>query len=330
MGVASNVALDPNNPLAAVAKPLAASRPPSPAVPQAQRIEIDETVVAQARSGARKQGLIAGLVIAVLLGGLGWVGGGASAQGEARKQGVQTAHDLSGDLLKAKASLEQVKTALGDGGKTLLGDRKFPADLGKNLAGMNVDFSGDKLAGRRFSGVSASSMHDLVDFITRVQAFNDKKDLIVSLLSRLQKPITEELALPPGQSPIRYVALFDDSVDTAGTFILPLVSPILPDDKNGVPATLKFVNPKGGNSELPRLTDTKKIPDKGAVIPIVPPSFDKVCPSVAKGQISQLVVTMNGLMDDISGQKAADASEDSKPGLSDVAQKLSDDLSKVN
>ncbi len=323
--------LDPNNPLAAVAQPFRPSqRPAGAALPQAQRIEIDETVVAQARGGARKQGFVAGMVIAVLFAGLAWVGGGASAAADARKQGVQSAHDLSGNLLKAKASLDQVKGALTDGGKSLLGDRKFPVDLGKNLAGMNVDFSGDMLAGRRFSGVSASTMHDLVDFITRVQAFNDKKDLVVSLLSRLQKPIAEELALPPGESPIRYVVLFDDTVDTGGTLILPLVKPILPDDKNGVPNTLKFVNPKGSNSELPRLTDTKKIPKDGAVIPIVPPSFDKVCPSVAKGQISQLLVTMNGLVDDIQGQKAADASEDAKPGLSDLAQKLSDDLGKVN
>jgi hypothetical protein len=328
---ASAATLDPNNPLAAVAVPFRPSqRPSAPATPQAQRIEMDETVVAQARSGARKQGLIAGLVVAVLVGGVAWVGGVSSAAADARKQGVGTAHDLSGELLKAKGTLDQVKEALNNGGKSLLGDRKYPADLGKTLAGMNVDFSGDKLAGRRFSGIGVSQMHDLVDFITRVQEFNNKKDLIVSLLSRLKTPIEEELKLPPGQSPLRYVVLYDDSVDTGGTYLLPLVKPILPDDKTPVPDKLTFVNPKGGNSELPRLTDTKKVPKDGAVIPIIPPSFDKVCPSVAKGQMSQLLVTMNTLIGDIDGQKAQDASEDAKPGLSEIAQKLSDDLNKVN
>src|SRR5271166_2910061 len=58
---ASAAALDPNNPLAAVAQPFRPSqRPAAPALPQAQRIEIDETVVAQARGGARKQGFIVG------------------------------------------------------------------------------------------------------------------------------------------------------------------------------------------------------------------------------------------------------------------------------
>ena len=325
-------ALDPTNPLAAVAQPFRPSQRPSApaAVAQPQRIEIDESVVQQARGSARMQGLVIGLVIAAALGGLGWVAGNASNQSAGRAQGVQTAHDLAGDLLKAKASLDQIKGALTDGGKTLMGDRKFPGDLGKNLAGMNVDFGGDKLAGRRFSGVSTTTMHDLVDFITRVQALNDKKDLVVSLLSRLADPIKAELALPPGQSTIKYVVLFDDTVDTGGTLILPLVAPIAPDDKNGVPNSLKFVNPKGGNSELPRLTDTKKIPSSGAVIPVVPTSYEKICPSQAKGQITQLVVTMNGVIGDIDGQKSQDANEDSKAGLADIAQKLSDDLNKVN
>ncbi len=297
---------------------------------QAQRIEVDETAVHQARGGARKQGIVIGLIVGLLLAGVSWMGGNASAQGAARTKGISDAHDLAGDLLKAKASLEQVKAALTEGGKSLLGEKPaFPADLGKQLAALNVDFGGDKLAGRRFSGVPAETTHNLFDFITRVQALNDKKDLVVSLLSRLQKPITEELALK-GKSPIRFVVLYDDSVDTGGTLLLPLLSPIIPDDKNTVPATLKFLNPEGHNSELPRLTDTKKVPDKGAVIPVVPTSFEKVCPSQAKGQTSQLLVTMNTVIDDIQGQKAADSSEDAKPGLSETAQKLSDALTKVN
>jgi hypothetical protein len=328
VGVQSAAALDPNNPLAAVAQGFRpSSRPAAPALPQAQRIEVDEGAVQQARSGARKQGLVIGLVIAAALGGLGWVGGNASNQSAGRAQGVQSAHDLAGDLVKAKASLDQIKDALTKGADQLRNEKKFPADLANNLRGMNVDFGGDKLAGRRFSGVSTTDMHDLVDFITRVQALNDKKDLVVSLLSHLQKPIEEELK---GVSPIRLVMLFDDSVDTNGTYILPLVTPIPPDPNIPLPATLKFTNPKGGTSELPRLADTKKIPSGGALVPVVPPSFNAVCPSLAKGQIGQLVASMNTVIGDITGQKAEDASEDAKPGLSDIAAKLSDDLTKVN
>src|SRR5580698_10533744 len=91
-------ALDPNNPLAAVAqpfKPPAPSRPAPPVMAQPQRIEVDEGAVQQARSGARKQGLVVGLLFAVVLGGLGWVGGGASQQGTDHAKGVHDAHDLA-------------------------------------------------------------------------------------------------------------------------------------------------------------------------------------------------------------------------------------------
>ncbi len=111
-----------------------------------------------------------------------------------------------------------------------------------------------------------------------------------------------------------------------------LTVPIKPDDQ--LPKTLKFLNPiNGSNAELPLLTDPK-IPASGALIPIVPTSFDKVCPSPAKGAETQLLSSMNSLIDDIAGQKGSDDPNnpitEPKPGLSDSAAKLIDSLSKVN
>src|SRR5581483_2220321 len=132
------VPLDASNPLAAVAQPFKpAAAPAAPAMPQPQRIEVDEGAVQQARSSARKQGLVVGVLFAVVLGGIGWVGD--------RAKGVRDAHELAGDLLKAKATIDQMKDKVTAGGKSIVGDRKFPADLAKDLSGMHVDFSGDKL-----------------------------------------------------------------------------------------------------------------------------------------------------------------------------------------
>ena len=333
--ISSGHGLDPNNPLAAVAQPFKPSTPPAPVMAHAQRIEVDDAAVFQARSSARKQGLVIGLLFAVVLGGIGWVGGNASQQGAARTQGVHDAHDLAADLLKAKASLDAMKTKVQDGGKSLIGERKFPADLSKTLSDMIVDFNGDKRSSAVVSsGVPMETTKDLFDFITRVQALNDKKDLVVGLLSKLQRPITEELARAPGQLPILYVVIVDKDTPGGGTRIAPLVTPIAPDDKNGVPNELTFTNPFGaGNVKLPHLNDVK-IPKDGAAIPIVPTSFDKVCPAKEKGQIAQLVSTMNSLMDDIQGARASDSGDavtDSKPGLSETAGKLAGSaLSKVN
>jgi hypothetical protein len=321
--------IDPTHALAAAAQPFA-----PPPVPQPQRIEIDEDAAIQARRGGFKGGLAAGIVFAGVLGALGYVGGTASTQGNARAQGIRDAHDLSTDILKARDSLSQVKQKLQAGGKTLSVDRKFPRALAQELSALNVDFGGDKLFGRRFSGVPADTTRELFDFITRVQALNDKKRLVVSLLNKLQKPITEELSRPAGTLPISYVAVVDsnDPRNTAA-FLAPLATPIAPDDKNGVPNDLTFANPRGsGNVKLPRLM-ADKVPKEGTAIPIVPNTFEKVCPSATRGQIAQLVSSMNSLIDDVQGQKSEEGGDvitESKAGLEEIAAKLADQLSKVN
>jgi len=330
MASPGGVPLDASNPLAAVAAPFKPQAAPAvAAVPQPHRIEVDEGAVQSARSSARRQGLLAGLVLAVVLGGIGWVGGGASQQSSDRAKGVKDAHELAGDLLKAKTTIDQMKDKVTAGGKSIVGDNKFPADLAKELSGMHVDFAGDKLFGRRFAGVPADTTAGLFEFINRVQALNDKKDLIVALLNKLQKPMTEEMA-HPGQKPLTLVAILDKSAGDMGTIIAPLVTPIQPDDKAGVPDKLTFTNPKGGNTTWPRFTGDK-VPKDGAVLPIVPTSFERVCPSQNKGHITQLMTSMNSLIDDISGQKGDDSiGLDAKPGLSDQSAKLADALNKVN
>ncbi|MDP9000716.1 MAG: hypothetical protein M3O46_11460 [Myxococcota bacterium] len=321
---------DPRNPLSALAQ--GGFKPGGGAGQlQPQRIEVDEGAVQQARSSARKQGVVIGLVLAVGAGAVCWVGGSASQQAAARKQGVHDAHDLAADLIKSKGSLDQLKQKLENGGKSIVGDRKFPKELSQELAGLNVDFGGDKLFGRRFSGVPAETTRQLFDFITRVQSLNDKKDLIIGLLSKLQKPIEQELSRPPGSFPLQYVLVVDKETPSMGGFLAPLAAPIGPE--TGVPNELTFVNPRGsGNVKLPRLTG-EKIPKEGAAITIVPNTFEKVCPSSQHGQIAQLVSNMNSLIGDIAGQKAAEGGDvitETKAGLGEVALKIADSLNKVN
>jgi hypothetical protein len=308
-------ALDPNNPLAAVAKPFVQSRVPAAPHAAATRIEVDEVAVQQASRGGFKKGAILGVFLAMMLGGLGYATG------------------MAVDAGKGKDSLTVLQTKLQDGGKSLIGDRKYPVGLGQELAGMNIDFTGDKLFGRRFSGVPAETTRQLFDFITRVQTLNDKKDFVVALLSKLQKPITEELSRPPGQMPIAQVVIVDKNSPGGAAYLSLLATPIAPDDKNGVPDDLTVINPRGGgNAKLPHLKDLK-IPPDGAAIPIVPTSYEKLCPSATRGQIAQLMSSMNSLIDDIQGQKGSeggDAITETKAGLSETAAKLADQLSKVN
>jgi hypothetical protein len=331
-GPVRQAAVDPRNPLSAVAQGGFKASGVATSAPQIQpqRIEVDEGAVHQARSGARKQGLVLGLVLAVGAGGVCWVGGSASQQGAARSQGVHDAHDLAADLVKAKGTLDTLNQTLQDGAKSIVADRKFPDNLSQQLSSINVDFGGDKLFGRRFSGVPADTTRNLFDFITRVQGLNDKKDLVVALLAKLQKPIKEELSRPPGMLPLQYVLVVDKETPNMGGFLAPLAAPVEPG--SGVPNEMTFLNPRGsGNVKLPRLNNDK-IPKDGAAITIVPNTFEKVCPSTQRGQIAQLVSTINSLINDISGQKAAEGGDvitETKAGLGEVALKISDSLNKV-
>jgi hypothetical protein len=328
-------AIDPSNPLSAVAVPYRPAAP-SPAAPaQPQRIEVDEMAVQTASRSALKKGVIIGAVFAVILAAVGYVAGGAAQQGADRAKGRGDAAELREDVGKARGALKSLADKMEEGGKMLAVDRKFPDSLAKDLGGINVDFDGTKLAGRRFSGFPAETAHDLVEFITSVQAVNDRKELVEGLLTRLQKPITEQLTTPPGQQNVRYVVAVkpDQSGNLAG-FLSALTAPLPITAQNiNLPPKFTFGEPGGGgNTEAPRYTGGD-LASKPAAIYIVPKTFESACPSATSGQIAQLAAQMGGFVHDIRGEKAQgeqDVVQDSKPGLLERADKLLNELGKIN
>jgi hypothetical protein len=330
--------IDPTNPLAAVAVPY---RPPPTAAPayaapaQPQRIEVDEMAVQQASRSALKRGVVIGGILALVLGGIGWVAGGASQQSSDRVKSHNDAKELSDDVGKARDALKSLADKVEGGIKTLHDDRKFPETLSTELGGINVDFDGSKLAGRRFSGFPAETAHDLVEFITAIQAINDRKGLIEGLLTQLKKPITEQLSIPAGQVNVSYVLAVDkDPSGNLAGFLSPLVAPIPVTKENiNLPPKFTFAKPGGGgNADAPRYTggDIARNP---AAIYVVPKTFEAACPTAKSGQITQLAAQMGNFVHDIRGDKAPtdqDVVQDPKPGLLERAEKLITQLNKIN
>jgi hypothetical protein len=331
-------ALDPSNPLAAVATPY---RPPPSAVAAAQmapapaRIELDEGLVHEARSSGTKRGMVIGLIVAAVLGGVGFVAGGASEQGKAREKSKGDATSLGEDLTKAKDTLSKLADKMDEGVKTL-GGGKFPDKLASDLGGLNVAFDGSELAGRRFSGFPQQTTAMLVDFITSVQALNDKKDLIQGLLTKLQKPMTDQMNAPPGSGSITLVAaIMKDPTGNPSAFLAPLATPIAFTSSSDIkwPTQFTFTDPGGGgsNATAPRYTngDISKTP---SAVPVVSKTFEKVCPSEAAAGAIQLRVQIGGFLRDIKGETAAaggDVVTDTKAGLIERADKLLVELQKV-
>ncbi len=333
--------LDPSNPLAAAVAPPVSARPvqaaPQPP-PQPQRIEVDEFTVQEARKGARKQGLVYGLVAAVVLGAVGYIAGGAQESSKARARAVNDAKSLAADVTKAREQLKTLADKVEAGRNTLRNDRKFPESLAKDLNGINVDFDGSKLAGVRFSGFPQETTSGLIEFITQVQGINDRKAALSSLLTRTQKPITEQLSAGQRTNVSYVVMLGEKEQGTNNMFAIlaPLTKSIEvnPQQPAPFPAEFTATDPLSRkNITLPKYgPGALEKPKAGVAFPVVPKSVEAACPSESSGMIAQLVGQLNRVINDVRGEKAApggDVVTEEKPGLLEKADKLVAGLNRV-
>jgi hypothetical protein len=320
------------NPLAAAvaASPYGQRAPAHP--PEPQRIEFDDLTLQQASGKARKQGIVIGTVFAVILGGVGYVAGGASEQAASRAKSKEGAVDLANNATKARDQLKALADKMDAGRKQLIGDHKFPTTLAADLGAINVDFDGKQLEGRRFSGFSTDTTRDLVEFITAVQGINDKKLLIQGLLAKLEKPITEQLAIPEGQIKINYVVAVDrDPNGNVAAFLSHLADPIpVQGQAISLPTEFKFTVPGGsGNTTLPNFK-SGDIGNKPAAIYVVPKTFDNACPSATGGQVTQLGAQIASFISELKGETPDPTIvTDTKMGLIERADKLVKELGQV-
>ncbi len=320
------IAIDPSNPLAAAVAPPAPAKPAPP--PQPQRIEVDELTVQEARKGARKQGLLAGVVMAVVLGAIGYVIGGAQETSKARAISVSHAKSLAADVEKSREQLKTLAEKLEAGRDSIVKEKKFPETLIQDLGGINIDFDGSKLAGVRFSGFSQETTAGLIEYITAVQATNDRKNTLKNLLERLQKPLKEQFAAAAANKapPVNFVVLLNrDSAKNPYGVLAPLTKPI--ELSANMPAEFTATDPiSKTNVTAPKFTSL----DKPGAAYIVPKSFEAACPSETAGQIAQLGGQLNRLINDIRGEKVAEGEiAEPKPGLIERADRLVTNLNKV-
>jgi hypothetical protein len=299
-------AIDPSNPLAAVAIPFQ-TRPPPPAPSQPHKIEIDEHTVQAAKSSARRpMFLLAGIAAA---GGaaLGYFIGTGTAKSANANAAKDDAHAIAKDLAAAQDQLNQVATKVKAGLDGLTAKApKFPDGLDKDLSAITIDFDGSKLASRRFSSLPSDVAHDLVDVVTSVQALNDKKRILVGNLSLRQKPVNDWIGFmvkaPDGSMnpnpPFTWAIVVDRDAVNNGALLVPFAAPLsVPTDK---PLPEKFTLVKGkANADIGRYTGAElKDPTALALSPGVQGAL---CTSQAdqKTIMQQLINDMNSVVSDI-------------------------------
>ncbi len=310
--------------------PYREAAPPPPAEPQ--RIELDESAITEARDGAKK-GMRPIIVLGTLVGiALGFVSGTGYESKGAVSKSKSDAAKLKEKVDVAKDQAVKLADKLDAGRLALLAPaatRKFPDGLSNDLRDLKIGFGGDELAMRRFSAFKGETTQELVDFVTRVQAVNEKREFVQRLLSRLEKPIKAELASGPAASTFKQVIVIDKDSVQKGVFISLLTTPAKVDN---VPAELTFTGPSGQPAKLARLTELK-VPEKGASIPVNPISYNAICPSEAQGEIAQLVRQLNSLRNEVRPDKAAANSDvfevETEAGIVARAEHLSVALAKV-
>ena len=327
-------ALDPSNPLAAVVAPRPMSVPAA-AMPQAQRIEVDEMAVQQVASRANKRAVVIGLIALALGIGLGTFVGQAQKEGADHTASKKDAADLSKNVTAAKGKLQELATAVDDGAKTLSGGKEFPKDLANKLGGINVDFDGSQLALRHFSAFPTDTSGQLSTFITEVSTLNEQKTAVKNLLTKLEKPISAQIAAnASGQHSIQYVVLLGgpNGKDPGGNYVasLGLLNPPLTfsGETPTMPADIKATvighnvgaaKYKGGNLNEP------------SAMYVDPRSYDAVCPSETRGLVAQLAIKLGDILTAINGEPkpAGDIVQDTKPGLLKEADDLTKGLDKI-
>lgn len=295
--------------------------------PQPQRIEVDEVTVQEARKGGVKTGLIGGALFGLVLGIVGFTIGGARETSKGRDQSVSHAKSLATEVTASREQLKSLGEKLEAGRNALAKERKFPDTLVKDLNAINVDFDGAKLAGVRFSGFKKETTSGLIEYISAVQATNDRKSAVTNLLTKLQKPITEQLAAASKPQQVNFVVLINkDSAKNPFGVLAPLQKPI--DLSGAMPAEFTATDPTTRqNVTAPKFASL----DKPGAAYVVPKSIEAACPSETSGQIAQLVGQLTKLINDVKGEApaAGDEIHEPKPGLLERADRLVNELNKV-
>lgn len=324
--------LDPNNPLAAVARPFTGPPPAASAPAAPATIQVDEGHVHEARRGVRNIMIVVAVGVGVVGGILGYIGGKGAQSASTRSASADDAHQLAKDLGNAKSQLSQLAAKMSDGQKSLAAG-KFPDGLEKDLNSITVDFDGKKLGNKSFAGISVDTSKDLVDFVAGVAALEKKKGAIRAVLVTQQKGIQDLLAANAAKdkTTFNYIVTIDRDSLNGNARVLALAKPLTVANNQDLPAKLPMPTKDPNKSvDVDRFTGTELKPDSHFAMLLDPGAPAALCGGNDPSNVlRQLQTDMQTFINDIIAQSNPDAIGEQKVGLADRADKLIDTLSHI-
>lgn len=310
--------VDPNDTFATV-KPSAAAPAPAPVA-----VQIDESAIEEVKKKVFKFVPIAGVAGLVVGLAIGNVLGTGSVRKNIEKNTIEGATSMVKEVESSNAKIKELAEKILEANKSIK-EKKYPENFVKDLGGINIPFDGSKLVGKGIGYYDGSTQKLLFEYLSKVEALNDRKEALQRLFAAQKKKIEESLQSTDKPKVVHSVVIIKGKGGPMASIV-----PMPDSFEFGAaewPKTYKFVNPVNRqtleatryDSGEPMFSDQKKL-----AIPLDPTSVAATFPSDVVGQIVSQVIKTGEL---INGTNTG--GEDDSAGLLKTGEALVASLKKL-
>lgn len=188
LGIAPPPGISPGIPVPPFAQQQKAAPAPKPTAAQTTiKVEVGEEIHAERKKAAKRMALYATLT-ALLGAGLGWVGGGAKARSDQGQAAVRIAGELEKDVKAANEKMKELADKL-TAATEQLGNKQYPAEVVKELGGINVPFDSMLLGTRNAGLLPPKYFKPILRYTSAVEDLNESKQSLQNLMGAAQAPI---------------------------------------------------------------------------------------------------------------------------------------------
>lgn len=193
-GIAPPPGLSPGIPLPPFGAPQKKKKKAEPKGAEAQtiKVEVSDQILAE-RKRAIKRTVLAAAVTAAVGGGIGFVAGGQAEVGRRGQLTVDRAKDLETEVKTANEKMVELAGLL-ETAQENLKNKKYPTELSKQLAEINIPFEAAYLEGKGIGGYPAATLKMVIGYTNSVEGLNKKKETLQNLVGFAQKPVTDAWA----------------------------------------------------------------------------------------------------------------------------------------
>lgn len=302
--------------------------------PRAQeiKVEIGHDVVQQQKKGFIKI-VVAAAIFSVVGIAIGWAVGSMSEKRRVAHQGVESAHELAKEVSATGEQVKTLKEKLDAAVKAMQRDKKFPAELSKDLAAADISFSAQSLAGKNTSMFKGALSKGLVDFARDSQDLATRKDVLRKLLDS-KRDLLKELVEKGAGRQVQYGVFVQKEKNGAPIAIFSrLAKPFSQDDSAwadelGLRVGTEVVDSKRYKSDEPFMKPAARQGDKPTIftIPIQPESVAASFPDRFGQKMEEELKAITILINGASGTGNPD---DDKPGLINTSDDLLRQLKEI-